>query len=141
MPLFRIGALVSIRHKPYASYRQHAGKRGTVREKQGRDPDAGQAWSVSIEGGGVITLFEDEMELIEVNFPNGRHDPVSGPSYYTSGYSNGAQVIDIVERLPFNRGAAIKYLARAGRKDDEIQDLRKAHWYIERELVRMGASL
>lgn len=64
-------------------------------------------------------------------------DPIN-PAHY-QGFSNGAQVIDIVENLPCNRGAAIKYLARAGRKDPtkHVEDLRKALWYTQRELDRI----
>lgn len=36
--------------------------------------------------------------------------------------------------LNFNRGNIIKYVARAGKKDDEIKDLKKAKDYIEREI-------
>jgi hypothetical protein len=60
------------------------------------------------------------------------------PSHY-KGFGNGAQVIDIVERLNFNRGNAIKYIARAGRKEgaDTVEDLQKARWYLEREIERL----
>jgi Protein of unknwon function (DUF3310) len=60
------------------------------------------------------------------------------PSHYR-GFSNGAEVIDIAERLNFNRGTAIKYLARAGRKQGEavIDDLKKARWYVDREIQRI----
>ena len=44
------------------------------------------------------------------------HDRVNHPSHYT-GFSHGAEVIDITECLNFNRGNAIKYLARAEHKD------------------------
>jgi uncharacterized protein Veg len=65
-------------------------------------------------------------------------DMVNHPPHY-SGFSNGAQVIDIAERLNFNRGNAIKYLARAGRKQDAdtITDLEKAKWYVQREIDRI----
>ena len=45
-------------------------------------------------------------------------------------------IIDVCNHynLNFNRGNVLKYIARAGRKDDEIQDLEKAKDYIEREL-------
>jgi hypothetical protein len=45
-------------------------------------------------------------------------------------------VIDFVQdyKLNFNRGNVIKYIARAGKKDDELQDLLKAKDYIEREI-------
>lgn len=63
------------------------------------------------------------------------------PSHYR-GFSNGAQVVDIAERLNFNRGNAIKYLARAGRKQDAdtITDLEKAKWYVQREIDRIIAD-
>lgn len=65
------------------------------------------------------------------------NDPVS-PQHY-QGFSNGAEVIDITEHLSFSRGNAIKYLARAGNKvgADELQDLRKALWYVNREIQRV----
>ena len=45
-------------------------------------------------------------------------------------------VIDFVQdyKLNFNRGNVIKYIARAGKKDDELQDLMKAKDYLEREI-------
>ena len=66
------------------------------------------------------------------------------PSHY-QGFSNGAEVIDITENLNFNRGNAVKYLARAGRKgyvgmtspEAELEDLRKAKWYVDREIARL----
>ena len=60
------------------------------------------------------------------------------PSHY-QGFSNGAQVVDITENLNFNRGNAVKYLARAGAKDPakEVEDLEKSLWYTQRELDRL----
>ena len=60
------------------------------------------------------------------------------PGHY-KGFSNGAEVIDIVERLNFNRGNAIKYIARAGRKEgaETLTDLYKAMWYLDREINRI----
>lgn len=70
----------------------------------------------------------------------GVNDPVSHPSHYV-GWSNGAEIIDITEHLPFNRGNVIKYVARAGRKDPatEIQDLKKALFYLQREIARIDS--
>lgn len=69
-------------------------------------------------------------------------DPVNRPSHYAKGWSNGAEVIDITENLNFNRGNAVKYIARAGRKDPlrTVEDLKKARWYIDRELKRLGSE-
>lgn len=65
---------------------------------------------------------------------------VSHPAHYNTG---GIEVIDAIEAWGFgegfNRGNAIKYIARAGRKDPdaEIEDLEKAKWYLEREIERL----
>ena len=62
-------------------------------------------------------------------------DPIN-PSYYQQG---SQQLIDFLEHLPYNRGAAGKYVIRAGLKSPgtELEDLRKAQWYIEREIARL----
>ena len=64
-------------------------------------------------------------------------DPVNHPSHYTQYL--GLEVIDLTEQMNFNRGNAVKYIARAGLKsyDTEIQDLEKAAWYIQREIERV----
>ena len=63
------------------------------------------------------------------------------PAHY-QGFSGGAEVIDITECLPFNTGNAVKYLARAGRKDParHLEDLQKAAWYVRREIARLGGE-
>jgi len=38
--------------------------------------------------------------------------------------------------LNFSLGNVIKYIARCGKKDDEIQELKKARWYLDREIAR-----
>lgn len=53
-------------------------------------------------------------------------------------YENGTQ-IDVIEfatmyDLNFNRGNIIKYIVRAGKKDDEVKDLEKAMDYLKREI-------
>lgn len=65
-------------------------------------------------------------------------DNVNHPSHYV-GFSNGAEVIDITENLSFNLGNVVKYVSRAGRKtEDPIEDLRKAKFYLEREIGRIA---
>ena len=71
-------------------------------------------------------------------------DPVNHPQHYT-GFSNGAEVIDITENLTFNAGNAVKYAARAGRTDGRnkgavAEELRKAIWYLRRELDRLESD-
>jgi hypothetical protein len=62
-------------------------------------------------------------------------DPVS-PAHY-KGFSNGAETIDITENLNFNRGNVVKYVCRAGRKAELLEDLLKARWYLDREIQRV----
>lgn len=66
-----------------------------------------------------------------------QHDAVNHPAHYTR--FNGIEVIDLTEQLNFNRGNAVKYIARAGAKDParEVEDLQKARWYVEREIERL----
>ena len=62
-------------------------------------------------------------------------DPIN-PDYYDAG---GRQLIDLLEGMQFSRGSAVKYLVRAGHKNPatELEDLRKAAWYIQREITRL----
>ncbi|MEU9259009.1 DUF3310 domain-containing protein [Streptomyces sp. NPDC048212] len=73
-----------------------------------------------------------------------RDDVINSPSHYADGWSNGAEVIDITEHLNFNRGNAVKYLSRAGKKggsEKELEDLQKALWYVSREVERLGGTV
>ena len=65
-------------------------------------------------------------------------DPVNHPPHYNS-HPSGVECIQVVEHMSFNLGNAIKYIWRADLKADAIEDLKKAAWYIERELQRRGA--
>lgn len=68
-------------------------------------------------------------------------DPVNNPAHYKG--KHGLEAIDVIEGfgLGFHRGNSVKYLLRAGKKDDAAQDVRKARWYIERDIERMHAAL
>lgn len=76
---------------------------------------------------------------------NSEHDAVNHPLHYTSDPS-GVECITITRWRNFNVGNAIKYLWRAGLKDDptlegnakQIEDLKKAVWYINDEIKRLG---
>lgn len=63
-------------------------------------------------------------------------DAVNHPNHYKSNPS-GIECIDVVEHMNFNRGNAMKYIWRAGSKGDELEDLKKAAWYIQREIERL----
>lgn len=67
------------------------------------------------------------------------HDTVNHPPHYTS-HPSGVECITITEHMGFNLGNAMKYIWRADLKCDAIEDLRKAKWYIERELKRRSTE-
>lgn len=67
-------------------------------------------------------------------------DPVNHPVHYNR-HPTGIECIDIVEHFSFNIGNAIKYLWRAGLKSDAEEDMRKAIWYITREIERRNYVL
>jgi hypothetical protein len=60
-------------------------------------------------------------------------DVVNQPAHYTDG---GIETIDFIEakQLGYNLGNVIKYVSRAGKKGDRLQDLQKAQWYLTREI-------
>jgi hypothetical protein len=64
-------------------------------------------------------------------------DPVNHPPHYTS-HPSGIEAIQITEHMGFCLGNAVKYIWRADLKHDAIEDLKKARWYIEREIERRG---
>jgi hypothetical protein len=68
--------------------------------------------------------------------PEVKADIVNHPPHYTVG---GIEVIDFIEAkgLGYNLGNVVKYVSRAGSKDDALQDLQKARWYLNREIGRM----
>lgn len=67
-----------------------------------------------------------------------KNDAVNHPPHYTDGK---IEVIAFIEDkgLNFHRGNAVKYISRAGKKDPakEVEDLKKARWYIDREIRRL----
>lgn len=69
----------------------------------------------------------------------GEPDPVNRPPHYTS-HPSGVECITITEHMGFNLGNAVKYIWRADLKHDALEDLNKARWYIEREIVRRNGK-
>lgn len=61
-------------------------------------------------------------------------DMVNHPPHY----QHGIEPIEFIEshNLNFNLGSAVKYIARAPYKGKELEDLKKAKWFIEREIKR-----
>jgi len=69
--------------------------------------------------------------------PVSHYDPVECPSHYIEG--RAYEPIDVIEdwKLDFCLGNAVKYISRAGRKNDEVEDLKKALWYIQRRIMQL----
>lgn len=65
-------------------------------------------------------------------------DNVNHPQHYT--HPSGIECIQVVEHMSFCLGSAIKYIWRYDRKNG-VEDLRKAVWYINREIQRLEAQL
>lgn len=63
-------------------------------------------------------------------------DMVNSPAHYTYG---GVETIDFIEakQLDYHCGNVIKYVSRAGRKGERLEDLRKARWYLDRAISRL----
>lgn len=66
---------------------------------------------------------------------NEAQEVIDHPEHYQG---NGLEVIDVIESfsLNFRLGNAIKYILRAGKKGERSEDLKKAIWYIEREIKK-----
>ena len=64
------------------------------------------------------------------------NNPVEHPQHYTS-HPSGIECIQITEHMNFCLGNAVKYIWRASLKEDAIQDLKKAIFYIHREIDRL----
>lgn len=76
---------------------------------------------------------DDPRDLVEeVEAPS--PDPINAPEHYTS-HASGIQPIDIAEHMSFCLGNVVKYVMRFERKGG-LEDLKKARFYIEREIAR-----
>nr|DAK75652.1 MAG TPA: nucelotide kinase [Caudoviricetes sp.] len=93
----------------------------------------GQPYAIYDKSKYKYEVEDDSIKILE------NSDSVSRPPHYASGWSNGAEVIDITEHLSFCAGNVVKYVCRAGRKDPDkhVEDLEKARWYLDREIEKV----
>ena len=87
-------------------------------------------WKLGEDATGAPRWYVEESKLVH------------SPSHYTGG---NIECIDAIESaltpeqfIGFCRGNAMKYLWRSGRKENTVQDLQKAQWYTDREIVARG---
>lgn len=69
------------------------------------------------------------------------NDNVNNPSHYQT--ESGLEAIEVIEAFfedNYHLGNAFKYMARAGKKNDELEDIEKAIWYLERYKQTLGAE-
>ncbi|MEU9404754.1 DUF3310 domain-containing protein [Streptomyces sp. NPDC048281] len=117
---------------------EHKGKRGRVVSVNagGQYPNYVKVYGSVIR---CIWYGNDEIAADRPQVPAAEADEsVNYPGHYTW-LPNGLEVIDFAEHLTFNRGCAVQCLARAGHmsKSTELEDLKKARWYIQREITRL----
>lgn len=84
------------------------------------------------------TQHEKQKSILEEIKEKAEKEAVNHPSHY----NKGIEVIDIIESwgLNFSLGNAIKYILRAPHKSNQIEDLKKASWYIKREIEFLEKS-
>lgn len=90
----------------------------------------------------IVPMTEKEFKYFANYLSNNDvNDDVNHPAHYTQ--YKGLEIIDLTEQMNFNRGNAVKYIARAGfkNKETELEDLQKAQWYIIREIKRIKLGL
>ena len=85
-------------------------------------------------------LSEAIKEWIDSDQSEWATDVVNKPKHYTE-HPSGIECIQITEHMGFNLGNAIKYIWRCDLKKDAIEDLKKAKWYIDREIDRRERNI
>lgn len=109
------------------------GKKMTSRREKGRIDIAFKGTQEQLDRR-VSEISADLGKLV-----NSTHDPVSHPKHYTS-HPSGIECIQVTEHMGFNLGNAIKYLWRADLKAEAVEDMKKAVFYIQREIAKRGAK-
>jgi len=66
-------------------------------------------------------------------------DAVNSPSHYKVG---GIETIDFIEakQLDYHLGNVVKYISRADHKDDKLENLKKAQWYLNRVVANLSKT-
>lgn len=74
-------------------------------------------------------------ELVTFTYPTVEDDVVNSPKHYTAG---GIEVYDFIvaKGLNYELGNVVKYVSRAGRKGNMLEDLHKAQWYLTAAILR-----
>lgn len=76
-----------------------------------------------------VKLFKEALTSYQ------KEDLVNHPKHYNS-HPSGIECIQVTEHMGFNLGNAVKYIWRADLKNDALEDLKKAVWYLQREIEK-----
>jgi hypothetical protein len=123
--------------KPYAytlmsqARKQYINRRDEAMAKPKERMESAESWEligVSTSGEPLLAGGPTEAEL---NAP----DVVNHPAHYKTG---GIETIDFIEakNLNYHLGNVVKYVTRADHKGDRLENLRKARWYLDREIEK-----
>ena len=74
--------------------------------------------------------------MLRITTEKPKADNVNHPPHYKTG---GIETIDFIEakELGYHLGNVIKYVTRAKHKGNELEDLKKAQWYLERAIMKL----
>jgi hypothetical protein len=143
---YKIGDEVIIAAPSTKWAQQFKGERGTIVDIVDGEPYGFnvklEQWSLGfaeseLVAADLVDVLDEISEALWVKVMEPVEDEVNHPSHY-KWLPNGLEVIDITENLMNNLGNVVKYVLRAGHKtEDPLTDLRKAAWYIEREIKRL----
>ena len=83
-----------------------------------------------------MSKYPTQEEIIKYN--REQAEKVNHPNHY-GGEDNIYEAIKVIEAwdLGFNLGNTLKYISRAGKKINKLEDLEKASWYINREINKL----
>jgi hypothetical protein len=82
--------------------------------------------------------MNDREVVFTIDDDKPKKELVNHPKHY-GGKDNPYEAIKVIEAwdLGFCLGNTIKYISRAGKKDETIQELEKALWYLKREIKNL----
>ena len=78
----------------------------------------------------------EPIPVLRITTEEPKADNVNHPPHYKTG---GIETIDFIEakELGYHLGNVVKYVTRAKHKGNEIEDLKKAQWYLERAIMKL----
>lgn len=95
----------------------------------------------AVMGGRINDQFDPGIHLSPCRSMDKKTEQVDHPQHY-GGADNPYEAIKVIEawKLGFSLGNAVKYISRAGKKDGSpvLEDLKKARWYLDREIQRLS---